>query len=219
MSFGIEPQIKIMVNHPWLSTAELEQIVGSFLQTYPCEAVAEVTYCPTKEKLKDLLEQYLPIYGWNEEKVSAFWERMDPRSVAFTLRHPYQLGLRIPQAIGIRSAAISFSKEELVSIIRDHEYIHAQDWFATIPINSRKRITLSNDERLSDKTIKAIIEVRAYKHQLQCMPPEWKDKNIRKAAIVGYIRFHSELQQTKNTTNNNYEKRLISDFLRTLHPK
>ncbi len=205
-----------MVNHFLLSTSELEKIISSFLQTYPCEAVAEVTYCPTKEKLKELVEQYLPIYGWNEEKVSAFWKKMDPQSVAFTLHHPYQLGLRIPSAIGIRSAAISFSPEELVSIIRDHEYIHAQDWFGTIPINSRRRITLSNDERLSDKTIKAITEVRAYKHQLQCMPQEWKHKNIRKAAIAGYTKFHSELEQTRNTTDNNYEKRLISDFLRTL---
>ena len=208
-----------MVNHPRLSTSELEQLVGSFLQTYPCQAVAEVTYCPNKEKMKELAEKYLPIYGWNEEKVSAFWEKMDPRSVAFTLRHPYQLGLRIPSAIGVRSAAISFSPEELVSIIRDHEYIHAQDWFGTIPINSRRRITLSNDERLSDKTIKAIIEVRAYKHQLQCMPQEWKDKNIRKAAIAGYIKFHSDLQQTREITDSNYEKRLISDFLRALHRK
>ena len=206
-----------MISQSWLSLSQLEQLVGSFLQTYPCEAVAEVTYCPTKEKMKELVEQYLPIYGWNEEKVSAFWKKMDPRAVAFTLRNPYQLGLRIPLAIGIRSAAVSYSQEELVSIIRDHEYIHAQDWFGTIPINSRRRITLSNDERLSDKTIKAITEVRAYNHQLHQMPNEWKDKTICKAATAGYNQYYSELQQTRNITDNNYEKRLINDFLRTLN--
>ncbi len=205
-----------MLNHSWLPTSQLEQLVGSFLQTYPCEAVAEVVYCPTKEKMKELADQYLPIYHWDEEKVSAYWGRIDPRSAAFTFCHPYQLGLRIPTVIGVRTAAISYTPEELVSIIRDHEYVHAQDWFGTIPINARRRITIENDHRLDPKTITAIIEVRAYNHQLDCMPDDWEDKRIHKAAIAGYTEYYSQLNQIKNTTDNNYEKRLIADFLRTV---
>ncbi len=205
-----------MTSPPRLSTSQLEQLVGSFLQTYPCEAVAEVTYCPNKEKLGEILQQYLPVYQWNTEKVSAYWVNMKPQSVAFTLCHPYQLGLRIPVAIGVRSATISYTPEELVSIIRDHEYIHAKDWFGTIPLNAWRRITLENDQRLDPKTIKTIMEVRAYKHQLDRMPDQWKNTIIRKAAIAGYAQNYLELVQTKNTTKNNYKKRLIADFLRAL---
>ncbi len=206
-----------MTSSPWLSTSELEQLVETFLQTYPCEAVSEIAYCPTRERLRDVIGRYL-LPDEVDDQIPSLQQETS-RTVAITFCDPNSPGLHFPLPIIIYPPALSYRPEELISIIRDHEYIHALDWFSGIPLNTRHKITSPNKNRFSSKTIRAIMEVRAYRHQLQTIPEEWEDHSFCRTIFGEYQFWHCELEESKRTTPSTYERRAITEFLRSVEPR
>lgn len=206
-----------MTSQSWLSLSELELLVGSFLQTNPCEAVAEVTYCPTKEKAKEIARKYLPFDYFDYRGISPC--EKEPSSVAAVVCNPNSCGLNVPAPILVYPLASERSPEELVSIIRDHEYVHARDWFNGIPINSRRKITCKNEDFFSSSAIKLMMEVRAYKHQLKTIPENLKNSYFYPVIAERYENYCRALEKMEKTTLLNYEGRAIGEFLKFLRSK
>lgn len=174
---------------PSWNDSELEEYIASFLENYPCPAVSEIIYTPNLEKFVQAVGRHVPSSRQlNDFQLTLWWNlKRESRAIATCLHEDDLLGLEIPTAICVYPLAGDFSEAELLSIIRDHEYTHALDWFSGIPINSHHKITNKekNKDFFSPDTIRLMMEVRACKKQLEAMPEDWKDSNLHRM-ILGY---------------------------------
>ncbi len=196
---------------------KLEEFVSAFPERYHCSAVSRIVYCPTTERLVQVLREQLPSSGLEEHHLTLFWNlKITEKAAASSLRcSDDQIGLGIPTAICVYPSAANYAAEELVSIIRDHEYIHAQDWFEGIPINYEQRITQQNISRFLPDTVKAMAEVRAYKHQLDAMPEAWARREISRTAFDNYCGYKRVLENILKFPENQYELEIVREFLRS----
>ncbi len=207
-----------------LPNSELEELIGTFLQTYPREAVAEVTYCPNKEKAEETAAKYVSRWHLSEKQKKDLWSEKRSQ-IAVVFCNPYTFGLKIAVPVLVYPPAVGYSQKELVSIIRDHEYVHAQDWVEGMPINSHCKITCEEEKLFSPGTIKLMMEMRAQQHQLDAMPEDWKSKKTSPQhafyrEIIGrYWGYGLALERMERTTTSDYEKMVIGDFLKFLRSK
>ncbi|MBS3169210.1 hypothetical protein J4210_01895 [Candidatus Woesearchaeota archaeon] len=168
--------------HRW-SDEKLENFLQEMIREHPSEAVAELVYCPTLEEYGSALRRHLPDHYQNEQVVALQWRRTKTRNqVATTVSDPYRLGLHTPSLIIVYPVVKEYSPEECISLLKDHEYVHVQDWFDGIPINATRRITAEEEPQFLKKTIIGIMKARAYRHQLAVMPEYLKEERMGRAA-------------------------------------
>ena len=114
-------------------------------------------------------------------------------------------------------AAVDHQPDELVSIIRDHEYVHARDWFAGIPISPQLRISEEEALLLDPNVIISVMEVRAYRHQLNVMSEELKSRfGIYLSTSSGYNAHRHRLQRALEDPRSSFEEKVIREFLSNL---
>ncbi|MBS3169209.1 hypothetical protein J4210_01890 [Candidatus Woesearchaeota archaeon] len=205
-----------MTTKKYWTDSVLEDYLSSFLGEHPCAAVSEIVYCRTEEHCGRALQQHLPKYAWNSDRVGLFWVmRQHTSTVATTMFDQKTMGAGTPTAIFVYPAALFVPADELVSIIRDHEYVHASDWCGGIPIDHQRRITIQNKDRLIPETINAIMEVRAYGHQLEAMPLEWAERPIFENASSNYSRNYQFLKSRLAAEDSSrFERNILRDFLK-----
>src|SRR3989344_3104104 len=115
--------------HRW-SDERLENFLQEIILEHPSEAVAEMVYCPTVEAYGAALRRHQPDYYQNEQVVVQQWEKTRAKkTVATTVSDPYRLGLHTPSLIIVYPLIKEYSPEECISLLKDHEYVHVQDWF------------------------------------------------------------------------------------------
>ncbi|MBI4152412.1 hypothetical protein HY495_01765 [Candidatus Woesearchaeota archaeon] len=208
-----------MVSERYWTDHSLEEYLGSFLEEHPHAAVSEIVYCPTEKRFQQVLKKSFPQHVWSPQKVGLLWFRMQFAETAMSVMYDInRLGTSIPAVIVGYPPTLLVQEDELVSIIRDHEYVHASDWSAGIPINSQYRITTQNKDQLILDTINAIMEVRAYEHQLEAMPLEWKERSIFDTISSNHSRHYQFLRSRLAAEDSSpSEKNIIQDFLRALN--
>ncbi|MBI4152411.1 hypothetical protein HY495_01760 [Candidatus Woesearchaeota archaeon] len=165
----------------------LEHFIQNLAQKYPSEAVAEIAYCPTCKEYSAALERHMPERHKNAGWVAMLWEKAKTKkTLATTITDPDFLGKHTPSLIVVYPEIQGYSPEECLSIIKDHAYVYAQDWFDGIPINATRRITAEEGEHFLRKTIYGILEARAYRHQLAVMPEHLKEERMGRTAKQRY---------------------------------
>ena len=203
---------------PKLSPSELEDFITGFLQQYPCEAVAEIKYCRAEEDFAEmyLLDDFLG--DLSPLDISFRWRGlMINGAVATALLRPGEPGHRVPISLLVLPPAISYQQEELISIIRDHEYVHAQDWFVGIPISPQFRISHDEEMSLDQDIIRAVMEVRAYRSQLKAMPEELKNQlGVHLSTSSGYSVHRFLLERALQDPRSSFEEKVIREFLSAL---
>ncbi|MBI2102249.1 hypothetical protein HYT55_00280 [Candidatus Woesearchaeota archaeon] len=195
---------------------ELKDYLSTFLERHPCKAVSEVVYCPTLERYAHAVREHRPNgVVLTEEEIKKHWAgELIRGAMAYVICDPYALGLHRPAGIFVFSAIGRFDLEEILSILRDHEYVHASDWAEGISISSKRKITLMNCENLSPDVIHYVMEVRAYENQLKSMPDNVKDRRIYRIASRNYAWNVNRLRERlKMDLPSSFERRVIREFL------
>lgn len=192
---------------------ELEEYLTTFLERHPCEAVSEMVYCPTETQFQEAMAGNYP-GKWKDTALTETWRKMH-NGMTFPTAAMWSptLGLNRKNPILIFIGAESLTEEELVDILKNHEYVHARDWARGIPINGSQRITEDNRAQIRTTVIQALMEVRAYANQLEKMSEGWEKRPICWSAFKCSSRHSSFLEETLKTPTNETERSLIQDFL------
>ncbi len=195
----------------------LREYITSFLQEFPCQAVSEIVYTPTFEIFAQMLKRQFPEDYLDELTLNLIWKIKSDEAIALTICNLDNFGKNVPLQISVFPSAANYSLDELVSIIRDHEYVHAQDWTGGIPINQNRKVTRQNVDLLLPTTVKAIMEIRAYRHQLEIIPPSLYHQRVYLAAINRYNEYHLSLLDFRySELLPTFDKEVIEDFLQAL---
>lgn len=192
---------------------ELEEYLSTFLERHPCEAVSEIVYCSTETQFQKAMTCNYP-GKWDNNALTEAWQKMH-NGMTFPAAAVWSptLGLNRKNPILIFRGAESLKEEEFLSVLNDHEYVHARDWARGIPINGSQRITEDNRSQIKRNAIQALMEMRAYANQLEKMPDDWEGRALCRSAFKGYYRHSSFLEETLKISTNETERILIRDFL------
>lgn len=170
-------------------------------------------YCSTERRFQEVMASTYP-EKWDYKALTETWQKIyDGRTVPTTALWSPTLGLNRKNPIMIFIGANFLKEEEFVSVLHDHEYVHAGDWARGIPINNDQRITEDNRAQLKRGVIQALMEVRASANQLDKMSDEWEGRVLCRSAFNWYHRYSSFLEDTIKTSTNETERKLICDFL------
>ncbi|MBD3362048.1 hypothetical protein GF358_04635 [Candidatus Woesearchaeota archaeon] len=180
-----------------------ENLLEEILEQNPCKHIKKIIYYEdeNKDTFCKLIEQE---YNATRAQSTKLWHGLATRQEEYAA---LTLSSRQQTAQGKQSICVIFpklfqireNKEDILSCIVDHEYIHAKDNFEGI-ILCNEKITNEIIKKIKPLNYQDILELRAYSHQLEQIEKGKRktSKSCKKEAIYKYTEAYIRVRDQKN---------------------